>query len=52
MTVSYELRSVRGNRPVFAFDDVARAKTERDRASERGIRLSLVKVTRIEEHIS
>ena len=52
MNVSYELRTVRRNSPVYVFDDEARAKQERERASRKGIPLNLVKVTRLEEVIS
>lgn len=51
MSVSYELRSVRGNRPVYTFDSLARAEEERVKAEHRGVRLNLVKVTRVEELI-
>lgn len=51
MNTSYELRSVRGDRPVYVFDDVTRARTERDRAAERGVPLKIIKVTRSEEPI-
>ncbi len=51
-STTYELRSVRGNRPVFSFDDIVRAKQEQARAQERGVRLSLVRVTRTEEVIA
>ena len=49
---TYELHSVRGNRPVFAFDDIVRARQEQERASARGVRLALVRVTRTEEVIA
>lgn len=51
MTETYELRSVRGNRPVFAYQSLARAQEERERARKRGIPLRLLRVTRIEEEI-
>lgn len=51
MTTSYEIRTLR-NRPVFAFDDEARARQELARSIGRvGTRLRLVKITRVEEEI-
>lgn len=44
----YELRTVRSNRPVYVFDNVLRAKEERERAASRGVPLTLVRVTRQE----
>ena len=52
MTVSYELRTVRRNSPVYVFDDVVRAKAECERARSKGIPLNIVKVTRLEEIVS
>lgn len=52
MSVSYELRSARGNRLVCVFDDLARAKQRRQRAEASGVNLTLFKVTRLEESIS
>lgn len=51
MSSTFELRSVRGNRPVYAFDNLTRAREEQERASQRGVRLTLVRVTRLEEII-
>jgi hypothetical protein len=52
MNTSYELRTIRRNSPVYVFDDIVRAKAERDRAKSRGVPLNIVKVTRVEEIIS
>jgi len=52
MTKTYELRTMR-NRPVSAFDNVARAKDELHAAEKRiGTKLKLVEITRIEKEIS
>lgn len=52
-THTYEIRSIRGNRPVFAFDDEVRARAELARAEKRiGTKLALVKIIRFEERIA
>ena len=51
MNVTYELRSVRGDRPVYAFEDETAARKERARAAERRVPLNLVKITRTEEYL-
>ncbi len=51
-TVSFEIRT-RADRPVFAFDNVVRARQERTEAEKRlGIPLRLVRITRIEKEIA
>ena len=54
VTTIYELRPARANRALCAYDSEARAKTERDRARDRGVPLRLFKVTlvRQEEEIA
>lgn len=48
----YEIRTCR-DRPVFAYDDLARAKLEMRRAEQRiGIKLRLIEITRVEKEIA
>jgi len=52
MNVSFEIRSIRGNRPVFAFDDESRARNELRKAEQRiGTKLALVRIVKLEERI-
>lgn len=49
MNVSYHIRTVR-NAPVFAFDNLTRAREEMLKAQKRiGCKLRIVKVTHVEE---
>ena len=51
MTVSYELRTVR-NTPIFAYDNETRAREAmRTEEKRRGLKLRLIKVTRVEEEL-
>lgn len=52
MTSTYEIRTMRG-RPVFSFDDIARAKDAlRTNEKRLGIKLRLVEITRVEKELS
>ena len=52
MTKTYELRTMR-DRPVFAFDNIDRAKDELRLAEKRiGTKLKLVEITRSEKEIA
>jgi hypothetical protein len=51
MNVSYQIRTVR-DRPIFAYDSLARAQEERLKAEQRiGCKMKIVKVTHIEEEV-
>jgi hypothetical protein len=49
MNVTYEIRTSRNAR-VFAYDSLARAKEERERAEKRiGCKMQIIKITHMEE---
>ena len=52
MNTTYELRTVR-NTPVFVYDNEQRAREERVKEERRrGLKLRLVKITRVEEEMA
>ena len=52
MNVSYELRTVRDT-PVFSYDSEMRAREAmRTEEKRRGLKLRLIKITRVEEELA
>lgn len=51
MTTTYELRTIR-NTPVFSYDSEMRAREEMHKEEKRrGLKLRLIRITRVEEEL-